>query len=74
MTNDGIVRASTIPKVLGADVSKRDYFLEGRKAPFAGDVHDALLLASILGGDPANPPRSSTSRLRCVAPTARSWA
>ncbi len=57
MTNDGIVRASTIPKVLGADVSKRDYFLEGRKAPFAGDVHDALLLASILGGDPSNPPR-----------------
>ncbi len=41
----------------GADVSKRTYFMAGREGPFAADVHDAILLAGLLGGDPNNPPR-----------------
>ncbi|TCZ51427.1 HWE histidine kinase domain-containing protein [Roseicella aquatilis] len=40
----------------GADVSRREYFLRGRQAPFVGDVHDALLLAPLLGRQD-NPPR-----------------
>ncbi|KAA2237576.1 sensor histidine kinase [Salinarimonas soli] len=54
---DGVVQAATIPKVVGADVGKRDYFVEGSKAPFVGDVHDAILLANLLANDPRDPPR-----------------
>jgi len=32
----------------GISVAKRDWFTEGSKGPYAGDVHDAFLLASIL--------------------------
>ncbi|MFC4172691.1 sensor histidine kinase [Microvirga sp. GCM10011540] len=57
MSPDGQIRTATIPQMVGANIAERDFFVEGSKAPFVGDVHDALLLAKILGGDPANPPR-----------------
>jgi len=57
MSPDGQVRAATVPQMVGANIAQRDFFIEGSKAPFAGDVHDAILLAKILGNDPANPPR-----------------
>src|SRR4051794_31157509 len=57
MSPDGKVRAATIPPMIGADVTQREFFVEGGKAPFVGDVHDAILLAKILGTDPTDPPR-----------------
>jgi two-component sensor histidine kinase len=57
MSPDGQVRAATVPQMAGANIAQRDFFIEGSKAPFAGDVHDAILLAKILGNDPADPPR-----------------
>ncbi len=57
MTPDGRVAAATIPQMIGVNIAARDFFVAGAKAPFVGDVHDAKLLAKILGNDPANPPR-----------------
>ena len=57
MSTDGKVSAATVPQMIGADVTRRDFFIEGAKAPFVGDVHDAILLARILGNDPTDPPR-----------------
>ncbi|MFC1457429.1 sensor histidine kinase [Microvirga arabica] len=57
MSPDGQVRAATVPQMVGANIAQRDFFIEGSKAPFVGDVHDAILLAKILGNDPADPPR-----------------
>jgi two-component sensor histidine kinase len=57
MSPDGHVRAATIPQMVGANIAQRDFFVEGSKASFVGDVHDAILLAKILGNDPADPPR-----------------
>jgi two-component sensor histidine kinase len=54
---DAQVKAATIPQMQGVSVADREFFLRGREAPFVGDVHDALLLAKVLGNDPANPPR-----------------
>ncbi len=54
---DARVKIATIPQMQGVSVADREYFIEGRKAPFVGDVHDAILLAKVLGDDPANPPR-----------------
>jgi hypothetical protein len=34
--------------LVGADVSERPWFRNGLQAPYAGDVHDAVLLAKIL--------------------------
>jgi two-component sensor histidine kinase len=57
MSPEGQVKAATIPQMAGVNIAQRDFFVEGSKAPFVGDVHDAILLAKILGGDPADPPR-----------------
>ncbi|MGF9761844.1 HWE histidine kinase domain-containing protein [Microvirga sp. 0TCS3.31] len=57
MSPDGQIRTATIPQMVGLNIAQRDFFVEGSKAPFVGDVHDALLLAKILGDDPSNPPR-----------------
>ncbi|WP_140886884.1 PDC sensor domain-containing protein [Muricoccus nepalensis] len=48
-TNSGILR--------GADVSGREYFQRGKQGPFVSDVHDAILMAPLLGRGPDNPPR-----------------
>ncbi|WKB51256.1 ATP-binding protein [Eleftheria terrae] len=57
---DGIVRAATGGVLEGRDVSQRPWFVQGRKGAFAGDVHDAVLLASLL------PPSDSQEPLRLV--------
>jgi two-component sensor histidine kinase len=54
---DARVKVATVPGMQGVSVAEREFFLKGREAPFVGDVRDALLLANMLGNDPANPPR-----------------
>jgi diguanylate cyclase (GGDEF)-like protein len=53
---DGTVVAATRGMLEGASVAERPWFLAGLKGPMVGDVHDAKLLASMLGtqanGDP----------------------
>ncbi|WP_207476368.1 cache domain-containing protein [Arenibaculum pallidiluteum] len=46
---DGKVIASTGGQLEQADVSQRPWFRGGLQAPFAGDVHEAVLLAKLLG-------------------------
>ena len=49
----GRVAAATVPGLEGEDVSRRDYFRKGSHGPYAGDVHDAMLLAGHgRGGEP----------------------
>ncbi|GGN37100.1 MULTISPECIES: sensor domain-containing diguanylate cyclase [Marinomonas] len=45
---DGVVLASGDGLLKGADVSQRPWFINGRSAPFIGDLHKALLLESLL--------------------------
>jgi hypothetical protein len=54
---DGTVTAASAGLLEGADVSERPWFRRGLEGAFAGDVHEALLLAKLL--DPAgnDPPR-----------------
>ncbi|HEY6917778.1 MAG TPA: cache domain-containing protein [Tabrizicola sp.] len=68
---DGTVQAAAGGLLEGADVSGRPWFREGLKGDFAGDVHEAVLLAKLIGkadGDPlrfldyAVPVRDSTGR------------
>ncbi|WP_425053659.1 HAMP domain-containing protein [Psychromarinibacter sp. S121] len=52
---DGIVLDASDDLLVGADVSQRPWFRNGLRSGFAGDVHDAVLLAQKLrpeGGDP----------------------
>ncbi len=52
-TPDGIVRGATKGLLEGASVSARPWFTQGLRAPAFGDVHEALLLAKLVG-QPAN--------------------
>jgi len=45
---DGTVVAASDGLLEGADVSLRPWFQAGRRAPFLGDVRDAVLLANLL--------------------------
>lgn len=45
---NGTIIAGTGGLLEGVDASQRDYFLEGQKGFFAGDVHDAFLLSKVL--------------------------
>ncbi|WP_375688278.1 cache domain-containing protein [Pseudooceanicola sp. LIPI14-2-Ac024] len=52
---DGTVLEASDGLLVGADVSQRPWFRNGLRAGFAGDVHDAVLLAKLLrpeGGEP----------------------
>lgn len=52
---DGTVREASDGLLVGADVSERPWFRNGLRSGFAGDVHDAVLLARLLrpeGGEP----------------------
>ncbi|ETX26428.1 cache domain-containing protein, partial [Roseivivax isoporae] len=53
---DGVVRTASDGLLDGADVSARPWFRNGLRHGFAGDVHEAVLLASLLpaseGGEP----------------------
>ena len=55
---DGRVEVTSQGILEGADVSGRDYFTGGRSGPYAGDVHEAFLMAKHLGARPnGEPPR-----------------
>ncbi|MBP2297058.1 sensor domain-containing diguanylate cyclase [Azospirillum rugosum] len=51
----GKVVAASEGILLGADASSRPVYLEGRKGPFAGDVHDAVMLAKLLPNPSGEP-------------------
>lgn len=53
----GKVVAATKGLLTGQDVSERPWYHNGLNGGFAGDVHDAVLLAQLLGSDNAEPLR-----------------
>jgi hypothetical protein len=53
----GRVVAATNGLLVGQDVSQRPWFRGGLSGGFAGDVHDAVLLANLLGGEGDEPLR-----------------
>lgn len=53
---EGTVRVSTSGMLEGQSVAARPWFVEGSKAPFVGDVHEAVLLASLLPAPANNEP------------------
>lgn len=48
-SRDGTVVAATKGMLEGVSVAQRPWFIEGMQKPFVGDVHEALLLARMLG-------------------------
>ena len=54
---DGIVLTATGGMLTGVDVGTRPWFRNGLRGPFAGDVHEAVLLAQLLGGEGDEPLR-----------------
>lgn len=59
-TLDGKVVAATKGMLEGLSVAQRPWFIEAKTKPFVGDVHEALLLAKLLG------PRGDTEPFRFV--------
>ncbi|WP_377029932.1 sensor domain-containing diguanylate cyclase [Microvirga arabica] len=55
-TPDGTVRAATQGMLEGQSVQARPWFQDGLKGPAVGDVHEAKLLAKLLGPAPNNEP------------------
>ena len=53
----GRVVTATHGVLAGADVSARPWFRSGSTGRFAGDVHEAVLLAHLLGNPGSEPPR-----------------
>lgn len=53
----GQVIAATDGLLVGQDVSERPWYRNGLSGGFAGDVHDAVLLAQLLGGEGDEPLR-----------------
>ncbi len=53
----GQVIASTDGLLIGQNVSERPWYRNGLSGDFAGDVHDAVLLAQLLGGEGEEPLR-----------------
>jgi hypothetical protein len=53
----GKVVAATGSLLEGVDVSNRPWFLGARGGPFTADVHEAVLLANLLGGERQEPLR-----------------
>jgi len=78
----GIVRSSADGLLEGADVSARPWFKAGLQAPFAGDLHEAKLLANLLprlGDEPlrfldvAAPVRDPAGNVKGVLGAHLSW-
>lgn len=46
--DQGTILAGTGRLLEGKSVAARDWFIKGKEGPFAGDVHDAFLLAKLL--------------------------
>jgi PAS domain S-box-containing protein len=55
--HQGIVQASTGKLLEGKNVSQRPWFINGLKAPYAGDVHDAVKLKQLLPNPTGEPLR-----------------
>lgn len=55
--NQGIVQVSTGKLLEGKDISQRPWFIAGQKAPYVGDVHEALKLAKLLPNPTREPIR-----------------
>jgi diguanylate cyclase (GGDEF)-like protein len=53
---DGTVVAATQGMLEGASVAERPWFIAGLEGPMLGDVHDAKLLAGLLGQAPGGEP------------------
>lgn len=53
----GVVTASTGQLLEGQDVSQRPWYANAQDAPFVGDVHEAVLLASLLPNPTGEPLR-----------------
>jgi diguanylate cyclase (GGDEF)-like protein len=80
---DGTVIAATKGMLEGASVAQRPWFVEGIQRPFAGDVHEALLLAKMLGPrqdsepfrfvDVAHPVRNAAGEIVGVLGAHLSW-
>lgn len=54
---DGKVLVSNRGLLEGADVAARPWFAAGRKEPFVGDLHDAVLLSRLVAGPGGEPLR-----------------
>lgn len=54
---DGTVVAASGGMLEGANVGERPWFRRGLEGYFAGDVHEAVLLAKLLDSDGEHPPR-----------------
>lgn len=54
---NGTIREASGGLLLGQNVSERPWFQNGLRGPYAGDAHDAVLLARILGNDEEEPIR-----------------
>ncbi|MEO9230882.1 MAG: cache domain-containing protein, partial [Devosia sp.] len=54
---EGKILATSNEMLEGLDVSTREYFIDGRTAPFVGDVHDAIALAKLLPNQNGEVPR-----------------
>lgn len=54
---DGVVVAATNDLLVGETVSTRPWFINGLNGSYAGDVHDAVLLAQLLEPDGTEPLR-----------------
>ena len=82
-TPDGTVRAATQGMLEGQSVRERPWFQDGLKGPAVGDVHEAKLLATLLGPAPNNEPfrfvdvaapvRDETGRVIGVVGAHLSW-
>ncbi|WP_245515484.1 cache domain-containing protein [Rhizobium deserti] len=55
-SSDGIVRSASNGLLVGASVSARPWFQRGLRGSFAGDAHEAVLLASKLPPSPNGEP------------------
>jgi hypothetical protein len=55
--NDGIVKTASNGLLLNASVASRPWFQQGLRGDFAGDVHEAVLLASLLPPQGTEPRR-----------------
>ena len=83
-TPDGTVHAATQGMLEGQSVRERPWFQDGLKGPAVGDVHEAKLLATLLGPAPNNEPfrfvdvaapvRDETGRVIGVVGAHLSWA
>lgn len=52
----GRIRAASQGLLIGDDVSQREWFVRGREQPTSVDIHEAVLLGSLLGEHPSGNP------------------